>query len=321
MKYILLVLSFLILTQFTHAETTTPVAKSQIDVDSSVTLDSILSDFTFGYSVVYLGPSLSQDYEDGATFNRFKSGQDYKGDDTDYIGSYQVYHATRLSYQLTKDVSLSYSYTFQDDLHDVNYRSKNLDGSTSIYKREGGLSYNDQQMSMWIANVAETNLFYFNMGLVYQLPTTEGSEINEMKYGLGARPSINFKTPVAGLYTGINSEVLRLYYEKEQYDIDCGGTPCAYPVKNQTLTVTFSPYVNYSVSDKVLLKSSLVFDWDQDGHEVYTNKYNDNMIDIGNVGADYFLSKNVTLGSSLQFALEDPSVEKTAISFVMNLTI
>ena len=31
---------------------------------------------SFNYSLQFLGPSLSNDYQDGATYNRFKTGQD-----------------------------------------------------------------------------------------------------------------------------------------------------------------------------------------------------------------------------------------------------
>ena len=332
MKYFLLVFTFFILTQITQAQ---EINKTQLTISAMDKVKEIASRFTFGYSMVFLGPSLSSNYEENTTFNRFKTGQqDYTGKELDYKGSYQIYHATQLTYSFTPDVSISYSYTFQDDLYKVrydNYAWDNSQGKSRWMKdtRGSGLSYNDQQLSMWISNIYSNDYFTYNMGLVYQRPTTEGSQDLDMTYGLGIRPNIAFNTPskVSGLYTGISTEFLRLYYKKEQYyntfvsDIDGQTYNYSDPEKPQTMSITVSPYLNYTLSDAWVFKSSLTFDWDQDGNEVYTNEYNNNMVNVGTVGVTYFIGNNTSIGTNLEFAIEEPSIEKTALSFNLNLTI
>ena len=329
MKYIFLVLSFFVLSQVTHAD---EVTKTEINYSTTDRIKEALKKLSFGYSAIYLGPSLSSDAETNKTFNRFKSGQGNYNEELDHTGAYQVYHATNLSYRFTSNIVLSYGFTFQEDLHRVSYEYTYKDINTGQLKtatgeRGSGLSYNDQLLSLWFGNIYENSILDFNLGLVYQIPTTEGSKANDMLYGIGARPSVSLKNNTPGLYTGISSEIIRFYYKREEFqgtyigDFDGKVYNNDYITKPQTLSLTLSPYANYSLSDKWQLKTSLVFDWDQDGRQIHTNEFNDNMTDVGNIGLAYFANLQTTIGASLQFALEDPSVEKSAISFSLNLTI
>jgi hypothetical protein len=284
-------------------------------------IDDIKNRIYFNYNLFFLGPSLSSDYQSNATFNRFKTGKDLFDNDLDYTGSYQAFHATSLGFRLRDNMFLSYNYSFQDDMFAVNYQEKNWDGTSSKGTRQRGLSYNNQQVNLWISGVGETRYFYYNLGLTYERPTTEISEQNEMLYGAGMTHNINFKSWKRGLFTGFNFNFQRDFYKRDQYDFFFEDGTKGMPTQMQTMRVSFNPYLIYSLTDKINFRKSLDFDWDQKGNEVYTSKFRPNMIDVGNIGLQYFASRQVILGSNIQYALVDPSIEKSALILSMTLML
>lgn len=285
------------------------------------------SNFTFNYFVKYLGPSLSPDMQDGSTFNRFKTGQDWKGDDTDFTGSEQTFQSFKLGYRLPKGMIVGYGVTFQDDLNEgIQYTSTNLDGSKNTQIREDGRSYNNHRVSLWIPGVYSNNVFFTGTTVYYELPTTDISKQNEMLYGFGVQPSLGFYSNTPGLFYGIRGSLERDVYKDHQYLPDwCkkSGSTCAgvAPTKHQTVRASVSPYLNYQLTDKVLLKSGLTFDWDQDGDQAGTVEFNKNMDDIGNIGAMYLFNNNLNVAAGVEASITNPDIDRTAVYGSLGINI
>ncbi len=280
------------------------------------------SKISFNYFAQYLGPSLDSNYQDGATYNRFKTGQDWKNDENDSTASTQLFHAITLGYQVNQRIKISYGYSFQEELNDkIEYQSKNLDGSYTTSERAKGISDNNKRVNVYVRNHVSNKYLYINANYFYELPSTSTSTGQDMNYGLGFEPSFNFYTNTPGLYTGITTSIQRNYYKRQQYDTLCGTTTCKYPVKYQTLLFQLGAYLNYQVSDKTTLTSSLSFDWDQDGDQIETNEFNKNMHDVARVGARFQLLSNMNAGTFFEFAIEDPSIHKSALGATVSINL
>lgn len=283
----------------------------------------------FNYFVQFLGPSLSQNYQQGATFNRFKTGQDWKGDEMDATGSHQMFHAVSIGYRLSQNLNLFYGYTFQDDINkDITYRVKNLDGSFTEYERPKGVSDNNKRLNLQVGNIINNEYIYFGNTFFYEFASTVSSESEDREYGLGMMPTLTFSNGIRGLYTGINGLIQRNYFKRQQYDTTCinsfTGTSytCPIPTRYQTLLVEISPYVNYALNDYITLRSQLTFDWDQQGDQVdSTAEYNKNMADVGRLGVDFNIDYGVVAGTFIEFGLEEASLDKTAIGATLSLSL
>ena len=293
---------------------------NEITTNATVnSFQSVLSDFTFNYYVKFLGPSLSNGLQDGATYNRFETGQDYKGDELDFKGSQQTYQSFKLGYRLPKGMIVSYGVTYQDNLREnVEYSSKNLDGSESVYTREYGRSYNNHRVSLWVPNFAGNNIFFMGASVYYEIPTTEGSKDSDMMYGVGVQPSVGFYSNVPGLSYGLGFSLERdVYPDNEFYPNWCKepGMTCkgVYTIKNQVLRASVSPYLNYMLTDKVTLKSQLSFDWDQDGDQAETLEFNNNMDDVLSMGASYSFNQHVNISAGVEASISNPHIDRTAL--------
>lgn len=278
---------------------------------------------SFNYYVQFLGPSLSNNYQSGATYNRFKTGQDYKGDDLDGTASHQMFHSVSLGYQLASDYKLSFAYTFQDDLNsDIKYKAKNADGSYSEYVRFKGVSDNNKRVNLFVSNIVSNKYFTINANHFVEFASTFSAEGNDMNYGLGFQPSISFNTGIQGFYTGITSSIQRNYFKRQEYYQKCGEQDCFYPTRYQTLLAEVGAFANYALNDYVQLKSSIAFDWDQKGDQVDELKdFNKNMDDVGRLGVDVQVDYGVTAGTFVEFALEQASISRTAIGATLNVNL
>lgn len=278
----------------------------------------VVSKFNFNYYVKYLGPSLSNDMQSGSTYNRFSTGQDWKDDEQDFVDSHQVFQAFKLGYKLSNKFSLNYSVTFQDN---INKNIRYTDSSNSTAIRESGRSHNNQRIGLWASSLYSNNIFFVNSGFFYELPTTDGSKEDELQYAIGIQPNIAFYTSVAGLSYGLNASVEHYAYPDNQFIPEWCSFNCddvGNQVRRQKLIVGLSPYVSYILNDKAAIKSSLVFDWDQDGD---SNDFRANLDDIATLGADYKVLKNVTVGAGLEAAITRASLKKTAVVGSLNLSI
>ena len=72
----------------------------------------------------------------------------------------------------------------------------------------------------------------------------------------------------------------------------------------------------------MFLRSSIAFDWDQRGDQVENlSNFNKNMDDVGRIGVDVNIDYGVTAGTFLEFALEDASIDRTAIGATLNVNL
>lgn len=283
--------------------------------------------FYFNYFVQYLGRSLSDNYQDGATYNRFNTGQDYKGDPNDATGPFQMFHAITLGYNLAKDYKISYGYTFQDNLNnDIEYEFIDFNGNTATGVRNKGVSDNNKRVNLFVSNIANNKYFSFHSNFFYEFASTVASQDIDTEYGLGFEPVININTGIDGFYTGFTGLFQRNYYKNQQINTFVGTDgntyDLLYPTRYQTLLAEVSAYANYSLSDYTMFKSSIRFDWDQRGDQVNSSaEFNKNLDDVGRVGFDFLVDYGVTAGTFLEFALEDPNIEKTAIGATLTISL
>ena len=286
-------------------------------------LKKLGNDLSFSYGVQFLGPSLGGDRQSGATYNRFKTGQDWKGDAQDATGSYQFFHALTLGYQLNMNTKLYYGYTFQDDINEgIEYETTNLDGSTTTYERQKGVSDNNKRIGATFFNVVNNDYVGLSLTTFYEFASTVGSDGKDMEYGLGIAPSLYFKSDVAGLSYGISAEIQRNFYKQQEYYTRCGNQDCPIPTKYQTLLISVNPYVSYMLSDMTSISATLQFDWDQKGDEVESFEvYNKNMDDILKLATNFSLAPGINTGLFLDIAIEDPAPEKTALGLTANFNV
>ena len=278
-----------------------------------------LSNFRFNYYAKYLGPSLSNDMQSGSTFNRFSTGQDFMDNDTDYKDSHQMFQSFALGYKITNNATVSYSYTFQDNLNEGIEYTDSVTGQSST--RAAERSYNNQRSGLFLTSLYSNSIFFVNSGFFYELPTTETSKDSDMQYGLGIQPTVGFFTTTPGLSLGLNASIERYFYPDDQFIPEWCSFNCddvTNQVRRQKLIASVSPYVNYMLTDKTTLRSTLVFDWDQDGD---SNSLRSNLDDIATIGADYRVLNNLTVGAGVEASLVDTSLKKTAVVGSLNVNI
>ncbi len=315
----------IILSSLALANTNDIFINQEISKGSIKTQDikrKILKNIRASYGLKVLGPSLAGTHQDGATYNRYNSGQDWKNDDLDATSSQQIYHAFSLGYQVTPDVQVYYSKTFQDDYNDnIQYETYNADGSIyKINERETGISHNNERINAFITNIYSNQYFFVMANIYYEIPTSELSKQADMQYGIGIQPTIGIFSSVYGLYHGLRFSLARDYYKRQEYEYKCGGFTCNQ--KYQTSRQSISAYIGYNITDKLNLNMELSFDWDQKGDQAQAlNEFNKNMDDIIEIGPNYSLTNNIYLGARVQYALTNAEAEKSALIGTMNLSL
>lgn len=322
---------------------TSNIAYAQVNTTTSdvnqSSIQKVLSNFSFNYFAKYTGPSLSPDYQEGATYNRFDGGRNLKGQRQDTTGSKQTYQSFKLSYKLPKNMSISYGLTYQDNTQE-NIKFKWPDGAEGT--REYGRSFNDHRISLFVPSIISGTKANLSSTFFYQLPTTQGSKDSELNYTLGIQPTLSIYSNIRGLFHGLTASVEKGFYDKGySYDEEVvqsytfqaenlDGSTSTYngsytymqPYRHQGVKANIGAYVNYMLTDKTTLKSSVEFDWDQVGDQVgTTNEWGNNMDNIGNLGASYRILSNITIEGGVNFSLEEPAIDKTAIFTSLDITI
>ncbi|MBT4790214.1 MAG: hypothetical protein HON90_01470 [Halobacteriovoraceae bacterium] len=276
---------------------------------------------SFSYGAKYLGPSLSPSYQEGATYNRFNSGQDFKGDNTDPTGSTQVYHSLTFGLQAWKNVKLSFTSTFQEELNnEIKYETYNSDGSVyATNNRKIGTSYNNQRLNATVTNIYSNSSLFVMSNFYYEMPTTQFAKDTDMLYGVGMQPLIGIFSNTMGLYHGVKFSFERDYYQRQEFRYQCESYTCH--TKRQTSRISTGAYIGYNVSDKLGWDGEVTFDWDQDGDQVETNEFSKNMDDVLEIGPRYQLTPQINLATKLQMAISDPSIDKSAVlaTFLLSL--
>ena len=83
-----------------------------------------------------------------------------------------------------------------------------------------------------------------------------------------------------------------------------------------------SPYVNYILNDYVTFISRLDLDWDQKGDQAESTKeFNKNMDDVARLGVDFNLDYGITAGTFIEFAIEDPTINKSTLGANLRVTL
>lgn len=282
----------------------------------------IAKNFTFNYYAKYLGPSLGSGHKNGETFDRYNSGQNYMGGDIEPTGSYEVYQSFRLGYKLKNNAVLSYGVTFQEDMNNAEAKSYSKDKSSHFmnsYKK--GYSDNNHRLSYWTP-IYSNNSFFISGSVYYEMPTTKGSQESDMRFGTGFQPTIGFFTSNPNIMTGFNLSFERDFYKKNEKPVYFSdGSRSKYNQKYQVARASVSPYFNYILSDALTFKSSLSFDWDQQGNQADTLNFNNNMVDIATVGLGYRFTKNLSTDLFVEASLNEMSLNRTAVGLAMTLSI
>lgn len=281
-------------------------------------LKSISNKLSFNYYIKYLGPSLSGDMQEGSTFNRFETGQDYKGDELDFKSSIQTFQSLRLGYSFDNGYVASYSISYQDNLNE------NIEYNEGV--RDYGRTFNNHRAGIWVPSLIKNNLFFINSAFFYELPTTDISRENGMQYGLGFQPQVGFFLANPAFSLGLATSIERDFYPDNEFlpswcseeGYTCDGV---YPIKRQVLRVSVAPYLNYSITDKFSVRSQLTFDWDQDGDQIGTNDFNKNLDDIYTLGASYAIFSSVLISGGIEGSLTVLNIDRTAMFASLGLSI
>lgn len=320
--------------------------------------EKVLSNFGFNYFTKYTGRSLSDDYANGATYNRFDGGTSENGKKYDATGSTQIYQSFTLKYNLPKNMQVSYGVTYQDNLT-KNVEYKQLGGNSA--ERSNGRSFNNHRISLWMPRIIQGSKASLSSSLYYELPTnkvTRTGDTNniygsapgeiidskaeeydmEFQYGIGIQPTLSIHSNIPGLHHGLTASYERYVYPDYTKSITevpywCRkiGKSCnrsevtnkEYNYNLQGAKANIGAYMNYAVAGtKLTLKSSVEFDWDQVGKQVgTTDKWGNNMDNIGNLGTSYSIKSGVNLEAGVNFSLEEASLEKTSVFGSLSLSI
>jgi len=123
------------------------------------------TNFRFNYFAQYTGPSLSGDYQSGATYNRFDGGRSTTGKRYDTTGSEQLFQSFKLGYQLPKNMIISYGITYQDNL------KKGIKYNEGASERNYGRSFNNHRISLWIPNILSGSKASLSTNIFFERPT------------------------------------------------------------------------------------------------------------------------------------------------------
>lgn len=284
----------------------------------------IASNFKFNYFAKYLGPSLSEDYQEGATYNRFKTGQSvYSGEDLDHTASYQSFQAFTLGYKFRNGMALNYGVSYQDDVKE----NIQFSGGERVY----GRSFNNHRVSLWVPQIYSNSLFSFSSTFYYEIPTTEGSKDLNMQYGIGFQPSLNFFSNISGLSYGLGASIERDVYPDNEYidpryitdwcrqNMDICILPK--PEKMQVLRASVSPFISYALLNRLTFKGTLTFDWDQVGDQEGTTEFNANLDDIYSLSLSYLFGSSVVVSGGLEGSVNKPHIERTALFGSLGVSI
>ncbi len=280
--------------------------------------DAVPSNITFNYYAKYLGPGVSGNLQQGATYNRFSTGQSWDGSEQDFRSSEQIYQSFRLGYKLPRDMIVSYGVTYQDNIR------KGIQSDDG--ERSYGRSFNNHRVALWVPNIYDNGSVYLGSSFFTELPTTQSSRDKDMQYGLGIQPTLGFYSGVAGLSYGVGASLERVFYPDNEFmpswckqpGYSCKGVMTT---KRQVLTASITPFMNYSLNDQWTLSSTLSFDWDQDGDQAETLEFGNNMNDAWTVGASYLVLENLNISAGIEGSLTVPHIDRTAMFASMGISI
>lgn len=300
--------------------------------DNELTIiENLKNNFSIQYFVNFSGPTLAN-LDGDYTYSRFQSGKTWDGKfDLDSKMNLNYFNSISLSYQASGDISVFYSYAFDNVItKNVTYKSKIskcqfdvkknecLKDKDGFYlldkgyfevtnKRNELQSFYNQRVGVFISNISDNKSFGISSGLTLELPTTEGAKNDGLNYALILTPSIYFKNISMPHSLGITTEFAFNSYQQNIIK----GTDGANARKMRTAQITISPYYNFQLTKNLKLNSSLIFDWDQSGNQL--GSFNSNMDDVYRVGLGNTFSDQISANLYIEGALEKASASRSFI--------
>ncbi len=278
------VISFIFLIM-THSLLANSVFSSEFKSQNKTFLSKLKQaskNISVGYFMSLNGPTLGG-RASNETYNRFNSGFDINGNENDPTAPLGMFHSLSLSYKFKNGVSIGSGYVFDTKLNkDTTYTYKNFRGETVRAKSSTEVGRYNARINFFIPSIYNSRRFSVSSAANIELPTTQNAKFNEMKYGLILAPTVVVKTKNPKVYTGVNFNLQRNFYQENERN----------GIKLQTLLLSTGPFFNYSLAEKWTLKTSMNFDWDQRGDEVGSSKLNKNMDDIVEAGIKYKFNRH-----------------------------
>lgn len=244
----------------------------------------LTQEVSLSYYVALMGPTITG--PELETYNIFLEGR----------GPLQTFHAVNLRWQFSRDWATGVTMA---GIHHINTDKRNNDNTlfdSRVYIATPGIDLGFASM--------------FNTFSV-ELPTTQISQDNRLKYGLVLSQAVSFKLPPSRFTAGWLSQLIRYDYERKVLPPPFVG---GRPTNLQTTLLTTGPYLNYQLSPQWQLASLVSFDWDQRGTQQNTLHFNNNLEDRIRLAINhFFLKKPFThIGFYVQ-TITKPIDEKTIV--------
>lgn len=243
----------------------------------------LLENTTLTYYQQFLGPTASGNSNE--TYNVFQEGIDSPGSGRAPL---QSFHAANLRHQITTDWAVGAT------LSAVNGYTKevqNKDRNGYTFANNGEVDFFNARAYVSLPALRlRAGTFYTTVS--YELPTSNTSKEDEMKWGWVYAQSFAFNLPNVRWNAGLMGQVYRIYYENNlKAAPNCPAGYICKPTPLQTMIVSGGPYVNYRFNDKWMLGSVVTFDWDQRGAQSSTRDFNNNLSDRARMTLSYFPQK------------------------------
>jgi hypothetical protein len=301
------------------------------------TLDELSEKVSLGYFVNVNGPKISNP-TGKSSYNKFNSGRNSDGYAFDATSNQGSFNSFTLKYQYSNNINFSYSYAFVNSIttntkYKSSYNSLVFDENgfavmegnkfktqkvTEEYTRGNSQVFLNQRINAYIGNIYQNKTIGMSLGLSYEMPTSEGSQENDMLYGIVLSPSIYFKTNNIKHSFGVGTTIQRDFYKENVVAID--GCPSCDPMLRRTLILNIAPYYNYSLADKLTLQTEVSFDYDQQGNQ-QGFEFGNNLDNTARVGLGYTINQNLNTSIYVEGSMENPSTDKAFIGATLGITI
>lgn len=245
------------------------------DMSTGLSRKKFFKNTDFGYYQQFLGPTFSGPPSE--TYNVYQEGMDV---DRSGRAPLQSFHTLSLRHRISDQVSVGGS------LAAVNGYSDSVQNRNGVVN-DGPTTFFNARLSLFLPDLS-LPLGIFSTTLSLELPTSEIARENEQRVSWVIAETLSLKLPAYKWTAGISGQIYRLNYENSQRAAFLPNGERLTPTQLQTMIVSVSPYVNYRLSDKYQLGSTVVMDWDQRGFQEGSREFNNNLPHRARVTATYF---------------------------------